>query len=235
MTYRSDQSTHPLPGFELLVAYNCAVCQQPAQLLGQYAPHMPHFVCKSCAEKNPYPIHVFVENTRNPESFPLMIDPAASSEDREKRMWLDEMVKWAARGVDDLDSLPPVTKYNLSGLELRNPIRRSKVVKFRAMSAAHVASRRLVDAVGVQIDLPICTRCGCVHDHAYEMYPGHIAYKAKCQRCDDESAVEALFRNRGVFGKDDDEGALDRMQVAFPELFERGILPDYWFILLNKV
>lgn len=47
-------------------------------------------------------------------------------------------------------------------------------------------------------------------------------------------AVEALWRNRGLFGADDPESVLDRLYRAFPDLFERGVLPDYWFELMHK-
>jgi hypothetical protein len=65
------------------------------------------------------------------------------------------------------------------------------------------------------------------------MRPGQIDYWSHCQRCEDELAVEALHRLRGIFDNDDAEAILDRLYRSHRDLFERGILPDYWFALMN--
>jgi hypothetical protein len=81
----------------------------------------------------------------------------------------------------------------------------------------------------LQHEIPVCHRCGHVHDRIL-IY----TYATYCQRCDDEWTVEMFFESRDSFFKGDDEDALDRLQRSHPDLFERGILPDYWFTLLEK-
>lgn len=77
-----------------------------------------------------------------------------------------------------------------------------------------------------QLSIPVCDRCGHAHDH------WHISdYAAYCQRCDDELAVEVYWRGKGTILIGDDEEILDRLHRIAPELFERGVLPDYWFAL----
>lgn len=220
----------PLPDFMETEQYICRICQNPAQLFGQYTHLMPWGVCRECSIKHPYPVELFVPSTRrNRDKEPLMIDPDPSPEKsklRDLRVQLDEMLRCA---VDPTRIERPIVKYNLSGLELRNPIRRSKAKQYNKMSAA--ADMALTYR---QVSLNYCTRCGCAHDRAYEMLPGMVDYWSKCQHCDDELAVETLWNMRGIFGADDDESILDRIQRSHPELFERGILPDYWFELRGR-
>jgi hypothetical protein len=81
----------------------------------------------------------------------------------------------------------------------------------------------------IQLDIPICHRCGRVHDrmliHTYASY---------CQQCDDEWTVEMFFEARNKIFQGDDEGALDRLYRSHPGLFERGVLPNLWFTLLGR-
>jgi len=76
--------------------------------------------------------------------------------------------------------------------------------------------------------MPICNRCGAVHDHQFEQLGGYQAY---CQHCDDLNTVEMFYRLRVIFGDSDTEDILDRIQRSHPALFERGVLPDYWYAL----
>lgn len=205
----------------------CPLCGEPATLFGQYSPIHRWCLCRACSLQYPYPVELFVPSTRrNADTNPLMIDPTSLSELRERRIQLDEMVRCA---IDPARAERPIIKYNLSGLELYNPIRRSKVHQYQRWHAE--AKRRLSHR---QMQLPMCQRCGCAHDRTYEMLPGATDYWSHCQRCDDEISVEALFRHRGIFGKDDVESILDRIHASTPELFERGVLPDYWFALLGE-
>lgn len=214
-----------LPDFEeYQLQWVCCICGEPASLFGQYSPLFDWGVCKACSIKHPYPVELFVESTRrNKDKEPYMIDPDAPAEVKERRIWLDEMVRCS---IDPSRETRPIVKYNITATELRNPIRRSRMHQYNTWSAK--ANHNLTFR---QASLPYCDRCGCAHDRSYEMLPGVVDYWSKCQRCDDELSVESLFNHRGIFGNDDDEAVLDRLHNSFPDLFERGVLPDYWFKL----
>lgn len=83
------------------------------------------------------------------------------------------------------------------------------------------------------MDLPVCRRCGQAHSR---MWNDGTNYWTTCQRCEDELRVEALYQVRGVFGpdRDDPEAIMDRLVKGWPEVFERGVLPDYWYALMLK-
>lgn len=218
-----------LPGFEHLRpdGYVCPLCNKRATLFGQFSPFLPWGVCRECSIKYPYPVEVVVPSTRrNRDINPIMIDPNAPYELREKRMLLDEMLKCA---VDPTRLERPTVKYNLSGLEIKNPIRRSKARQYNRWH-----KQAIDNLTRQQMQLPFCQRCGRVHDRMDELLPGMVDFKSFCQRCEDEMGVEALFRGRSEIFAGEDEDALDRLYMVFPELFERGVLPDYWFVLLRR-
>lgn len=228
MTRPISPAQLPLPDFMETEQYACPICNRPARLFGQYTPLMPWGVCRECSIKHPYPVELFIPSTRrNADKEPLMIDPSPEqSKLRELRVGLDEMLRCA---VDPTRIERPIVKYNLSGLELRNPIRRSRAKYFNA------AMFRAKQALQTnQMHMPLCPRCGHAHDRFYELMPGHGDYKQHCQHCDDELVVETFWNMRGIFGADDDESILDRIQRSHPELFERGVLPDFWFQLKGR-
>jgi hypothetical protein len=218
----------PLPIFDMREVYSCPLCGQEATLFGQFSPFLPWGVCRDCSIKYRYPAEVFVPSTRrNADHEPLMVDPSPDkAELRERRVQLDEMLRCA---VDPSRLERPIVKYNLSGLELRNPIRRSRMRQFAAMTIR--AKERLRVR---QINLPFCDRCGCAHERWYEMLTGVGDYWSKCQRCEDELAVLSLWKLKGIFGDDDVESIMDRLYRSHQGLFERGALPDYWFVLMQQ-
>lgn len=82
-----------------------------------------------------------------------------------------------------------------------------------------------------QIRLPLCEHCGRPHDRR----TFDKDYKPLCQACEDRQTVETLWRYNGtILDAGDPEGTLDRLYSAFPELFERGVLPDAWFQLVQQ-
>jgi ribosomal protein L37AE/L43A len=80
------------------------------------------------------------------------------------------------------------------------------------------------------LSLPFCERCGAAHNERFR--DGEA--KQYCQPCQDKWTVESYYNNRGIFGNDDVEEIMDRIQKASPDLFKRGVLPDYWFELSLK-
>lgn len=217
-----------LPGFERDETLICPLCGQPAALFGQYSPFLPWGVCRACSLKYPYPDSIIVPSTRrNADRQPLMIDPAAPYELRARRMKLEEMLRCA---VDPARLERPVVKLNLNGLEIHNPIRRSRMHQYTAWKR-----QTDVHLLHSQMRIPVCDRCGQPHNRLYETRPGQWDYWSTCQRCEDELRVEALYRCRGIFGGDDVESILDRLYRAHRPLFDRGVLPDYWFGLMKEM
>lgn len=216
------------PGFEAYEpVWVCCICHQTATLFGQYSPVHNWGVCRECSIKYPYPVELFVPSTRrNKDKEPLMIDPEAPYEVLALRIGLDEMVRCS---IDPTRESRPIVKYNITAKELRNPIRRSRMHVYATWHRQAISSLSLPH----QMQLPICERCGKVHDRLYELLPGRADYWSHCQRCNDELTVETFWRNRGIFGQDDVESLLDRIYKSHPELFERGVLPDMWFQLME--
>lgn len=215
-----------LPGFDVAPEYRCCLCGEIKTLFGQVSPIQRWAICRECSIEHPYPVELFVPSTqRNAEKEPLMIDPDAPAEMRERRVMLDEMIRCA---IAPSRLARPVVRFNLSGLELRYPVRRSKNAQYNRW---HKSAREKLTRH--QMSLPICRRCGAGHNRTMELLPGMVQYHDTCQRCADETTVESFFRHRGVFGGDDIEGIMDRLYASHRELFERGVLPDYWFELMR--
>jgi len=83
---------------------------------------------------------------------------------------------------------------------------------------------------------PVCERCGQVHNNRIEWNGNPATY---CVRCEDEIAVETHYKNRQIFRDHDgtpldDEGILDKLATYRRELFIRGVLPNYWYMLKEK-
>lgn len=192
----------------------CPLCGQPADVLGQYGPLWPYGVCRACSLAAPYPVEVFIPDPGAKDASRLRIDPDADFGLRERRVALDFALTSAVRGRRDAD----VYKLNITGRELRHPVR---------IAQNYAAWRRNPRAL--QFHLPLCARCGQAHDRRYSSGD----YVSHCQACEDLAAVEALWRNRRIFGDDDAESIMDRLYAAFPDLFARGVLPDAWFRLVK--
>ena len=208
-----------LPGVDMRPV--CTFCGEPG-LLGQYSPLYPYMICRECSLAEPYPIQVFEFSDRSKDRSGLRVIPDSPYELRERRAWLDEVLKQAARGwIDERD----VVKLNITYRDLRNPIRRSKAHLYNQWHKAARINNRYRN-----YRLPYCERCGQVHDRRYEQ--GDQDYKSRCQHCEDLDRVETAWRMRSIFAGDDVETILDKLLAAFPGLFERGVLPEYWFQLM---
>lgn len=72
-----------------------------------------------------------------------------------------------------------------------------------------------------QMRLPICKRCGQLHTHFLE-----YTFSALCQACHDYWIVDTFAVSAAAQRMTDAE-ALDYLRQRRPELFERGVLPDY--------
>lgn len=227
----------------------CPGCKRPALPLGEWSPGERTYLCRECTLRLPAP-DVFVPHD-NRVGAGLRQEPgyAAQREDYHRKVdVLLELRKGCIHTLDDLDdslSLPCMYNdlYLAATYGAARAFRRDiqcetwagcKRCKNRLRYAAHqlgqVAKTRamLRDRHGMQVSLPVCTCCGSSHDNRYS--DGQL--KDTCQPCEDKATVEAFWRNKGIFGGDDVENIMDRIQRSHPHLFERDILPDYWFKLM---
>lgn len=227
-----------LPGMDMRP--RCPICGQPSAMLAQWTPYRPWFVCRTCALAAPYPLGIFERATAR-HSKTAQLDGWAVRRDADsqllnRRVALETHLQLAVRGCKlangqgwptNVDALLACQKPGYQDLscpvcrETSNPF-------YRAAGWLSFGRSAREQGRSVQACLPVCERCGRAHDHTSSLdgLPWH-----RCQRCDDELGVEALWRNRAIFGADDDENILDRLYRAHRALFDRGVLPGYWYQL----
>lgn len=216
-----------LPGIDMRPV--CPSCGQPADVLGQYSPLWPYAVCRDCSTRWPYRLNVLEPATesskRTTHDNGFRIDPTASSADREWRIIVEGRLKDAIRGCKLARG---------AGLEAKSPTcwhqghtePGCRLCERRVVASGAARYMGYLAGIEHQTSLPVCQRCGCASELA-----GRYGF---CQRCHDEMAVESLYRHRAIFGGDDDEAVLDRIYPAHKDLFDRGVLPDYWFRLIAE-
>lgn len=217
-----------LPGIDMRPI--CPACKRPSALLAQWSPGDTVYVCRQCYAKYPPP-DVFVHHDNSRGVGLKQGDDVQTCRDRERYHDL----------VNSLDRMRRGCVYSMRDHEAGRgiPCERGGHQGYRNCPLCVRRARRLPRYGGLkaslarfdQISLPICQRCGCIHDNRYN----HIDdYEACCQQCSDEKSVEAFWTHKGIFGGDDDEAIMDRIQKSHPGLFKRGVLPDYWFQLKLK-
>lgn len=158
----------------------CAICRQPADVLGQLHPRLRHLACPDCCAKYAVPDYVRLD---------------ASYSDRVTALEIE---------------------LELRALLIPPPRLRPLFTNTLLVAAS-------------QNSLPVCYKCGRVHDRNT-----WGRYADTCQRCEDRSTVESIWARRSIWAQDDPEGVLDRLYAAFPGLFERGVLPDAWFMMMRR-
>lgn len=206
----------------------CPSCKQQVGVLGQWAPGDRVYICHQCIEKIPLPdAFVLHDNSRGVGL--VQDDSPASNRMRE------EYHKW----INPLNDLRRGCVYTLNDIQNGylpcNPVMGSECwANCRlCVARARIANRggrygRFGQSKPTTVEIPICHRCGNVHDNRYKHTHGYTTY---CPRCDALNSVESFWRNRGIFQDKDPESILDRIKQSHPELFTLGVLPDYWFIL----
>ena len=208
----------------------CPACKRPANLLAQWSPGDKVFVCRDCYMKAPPPA-IFRHHT-NSRGVGLIQD-----DDQETRLAWEKYHDL----VNSLDKMRRGCVYTLRdhvpghGLPCERGGHESywncRLCRKEARKASQKHKPTMWRGQIDQLNLPVCHRCGCVHARQWTHVHGYANY---CQQCDDKNSIEALFRNRGVFAGQDDETILDRLHAAFRPLFDRGVLPDYWYKLKGE-
>lgn len=210
----------------------CPVCKQPAPILGQVYPVRPFAVCRQCTERLAISTDVFTQDADGDIRLRDTIDNADMWVERARVMVVIALLKRFAGGcvltVDDIaddmhlpcGNRPRCRKCKNEALYTTN---------IKAQSRTHIAQRDTF--IPRMMEFPLCFRCGQIHGRVYEHNGLPATY---CQRCDDELGVEALYRNRAIFEGADAEAIMDRLWNVKQDLFERGVLPDYWYVLMMR-
>lgn len=217
----------PLPG---ICPQSCPCCDRPAWLLGQYDPTSERsWICKQCSEAYRYPVEMLEGNITGDWKLKKDVTREQLNLRAENTAYVyDRVIKRNKR------SLIKHYEYLMTGVmsfiaDLPEELQRYWERQLRRTHQINVKRSNAKLSPTIQMTMPLCVRCGNVHNRRF--YDGHGDYFSRCQHCDDEFSVEAIFRHRGIFGNDDDETILDRIQKSHPQLFERGVLPDYWYEL----
>jgi hypothetical protein len=210
----------------------CPGCKRPAALLGQWMAGSRVYLCRACTLAYPAPD---VLERHDGKRHGVVVRRDAPLAARERKVSLENSLTRLQRGC--VLSLADWTLARGLPCEridhhpyLNCPVCTRELRTYTRRVTAGEPDGLAPPAIGRQLRLPVCQRCGQPHDRRGPFDAGEV--QPYCQRCDDEISVLALWRNRGIFGDDDAEHIMDRVQVAFPGLFERGVLPDLWFHLL---
>ena len=220
----------PLPGIE---PQCCPMCDQPSWVLGQFDPTSDkYWICADCGRNYRYPVDML---RCSPDGKWTM--PEWTREQLNHRQDVADAVHKAVKGRRKRSKIK-YYQYLMTGIFsfIADLPEHMQQVWERQLSTTHkwlvVQRSNAKLSETIQYSLPLCTRCGNFHNRRFEN--GYTNYKPYCQSCDDELAIEALFRHRGIFGNDDDETILDRIYRSHPQTFEHGIMPDYWYELKQK-
>lgn len=250
-----------LPGFEDMNLPICPGCKRPSAIVGQWAPEpSAAYLCRDCTLRYPPPdVFTPAKNSIGVGLQQDMSYAPERQQYHVRSQVLEELNKGCRHTLDDVaidaygndclpcmgdDDLFGMNAYGVSGMGFQRPIevifertrtcRRCRnrllyVVSQRQQTATWIARHRDGTSTARTVGLPICHDCGRVHDRVNSISGDPATY---CQECEDEHHVQSLWIHRnGVFGNDDVEGVMDRLEKAFPELFERDVLPRRWFEL----
>lgn len=232
----------------------CPGCKQAVTVLGQWSPGDKSYLCKNCTVAYGVPIDVFAES-KNCVGVGLKADMPYAPQ-RQRYQSLAESLIHLRRGcVMTLDKwteahglpcekdrqLRPGCKRCLNLVKYDTSVQMAAVswaAKNGTNPALAVAHANKYDVMMVRairphfnLAFPLCYRCGQLHEN--KSISGDAT--VYCQRCSDELDVEALVKNRGIFeNPDDDEAILDKLHRLRRELFDRGVLPDYWYTVKRQ-
>lgn len=222
----------------------CVGCNQPSDILGQWSPANKTYLCKECSLKYPAPMEAF-EETDNSAGVGLKRDDKYD-ELRTMNMHMENILHRLRHGchltIADADpqrglpcesfEYPADLSCKLCVSDLKRHARRIlrgvpenlATIRWRTHMKENIYIK--TNAHIEQFTLPFCARCGKVHNNQYDHLQG---YKQHCAICEAEISAETIWRMRTIFNGRDDEDILDSIKASHPNLFDLGIMPDYWF------
>lgn len=238
----------------------CMGCKRNVPFLGQWSPANKGYLCRECTLKFPAPMHIFDYGYKGRDvtikqgcNDRVALEYHVGMENALHR--LKSGCPYTLAETDDL-YLPCDQRDHEPRLDCkrcmknyRDVLELSKYMSMTPAIAEHyqrmgggqaLRYRRMGTQADIalanrQISLPLCSRCGSGHNHSYGLKGGvDFDFHTHCQPCEDELSVEAFWNSRGIFENDDVEAIMDRIHRSHPELFEHGVLPDYWFKLALK-
>lgn len=232
----------------------CPGCKQPASILGQWGPGDKSYLCKSCTERWGNPADLFV-----PHSNCVGVGLQQGTEYTQQRQRYQSLAQslfelrrgcsltleaWTEeRGLpcerdrqarDGCKRCMNLMKYE-TGVKMAAASWAAKTGTNPALAMSHANRYDPMMNRAIRpsytLSFPLCHRCG----HAPDRKSISGDARVYCQRCDDELEVESYQRNKGIFeNPEDDEAILDKLHRLRRELFERGVLPDYWYTVKEK-
>jgi hypothetical protein len=233
----------------------CPGCKQPASFLAQWSPGDKSYLCKKCTLQwgNPDDLFVLHDNSVG-VGLQQGIEYAPQ---RQRYQSMAESLFQLRRGCSltlsewtEAHGLPcerdrqarPGCKRCLNLLRYDTQVEQAA----RKVAAERGSNPELAVALGnrysimaarayrpsYNLSFPLCRRCGQLHDR--KSISGDA--RVYCQHCDDELEVESYLKNKGIFeDPEDDEAILDKLHRLRRELFDRGVLPDYWYTTKEKL
>ena len=231
MRPRNRIGERPLPG---ITPQCCPMCDEPTMLLGQYEPTSNRYwICADCSRTQRYPVDMLIVTADGDWTLAKGI----TNEQLAYRVDVANCVHDAVVGRRKRSQIAFYKHLMVGVLSFIADLPEHLQVYWeRQLTATHqwVAVGKATQELSrtIQLQIPLCERCGCSHNRRYEH--GYTNFMLYCQKCDDELSVEAFFNHKGIFGDDDDEQILDRIYRSHREVFERGVLPTYWYELKQK-
>lgn len=230
---------HQLPLIPLLPV--CPGCKREVHVLGQWHPWSKHSLCRECSTR--YPMPNIYESDRPrlyQDNTPILDDGRALNVAMENalhrlgRGCVLTLEQGMSREGLPCDPMKPnrVLYYEcprcVKDMKYETEIkRRGALHRLQRLGRNGLYAPERI-ARGYTLSMPFCDRCGAAHNERFA--DGEA--KQYCQQCQDKITVETYYRLKTIFGGDDVEAIMDRIQAASPQLFERHILPDYWFELM---
>lgn len=223
----AKKQTKPLPGITPLA---CPACDKPTLLLGQWSAHNEkYWLCKECSIEYRWQDELWVCSADGKWNWASEPTQEQLVERVEKMGAIHDLVTVRKKVRQQvMKSLEHLMVKQLAFIKDLPPELQLTWERQLRSNEKWIKSKESFLLQAKQLAIPLCRRCGSIHDNRYKHTAGFMDY---CRECEGKVSVENFFRNKGIFGNDDDETILDRIQKSHQWVFDIGVLPDYWYAL----